>query len=433
MSTYDLIIRNGLLVDPVTKSTRRADLAIASGKIAAIADSLPSTATAIQTINAANLYVTPGLVDLHTHCFWGTFWGVEPDPIAATTGVTTWIDAGSAGAYNFSGFRRFIIDPSQSRVFAFLHISGIGLTGPTYESHHLGLLNVDHSFAIIEANRDIILGIKIRLDSAAVAEGTGMEALRRARELADRSNLPIMVHIGKAPPSIADIAPLLRRGDIITHCCTGHSNRLVDLERGTLLDVARELREKGVVFDLGHGWGSFSYPSAEVMLMAGVPPDVISTDVHQLSVQGPMYDMPTTLSKYINMGMGLEEVIARATVVPAGVIGRPDLGRLEVGGVADVAVFELQSGEFEFKDADLVERKGDKMLVNIVTIVDGKVLQRVPQQQLMPWVKQDDGVPGRLWDRLKNRDAIIGLGGAVQEGGEAAGGEYAKVFGAVGR
>ncbi|RUS15151.1 amidohydrolase [Endogone sp. FLAS-F59071] len=388
-TNYDIIIRNGSLVDPVTKTTRLADLAIIAGKIAAIASPLPSNTSALQTIDASGRLVTPGLIDLHTHCFWGTFWGVDPDPITASTGVTTWVDAGSAGAYTFAGFRRSIIETSQTRVLAFLHISGIGLAGPTYESHNLDLLNVGHALAVIAANRDIICGIKIRLDSTAVQRSTALEAMRRAREVADRAGgLPIMVHIGKMPPSLVEIVPFLKRGDILTHCCTGQTNRLVDLENGgMLLGAARDLKEKGVVFDLGHGMGSFSYESAEAMLAAEVPPDVISTDVHQLSIKSPMYDMPTTLSKFLNMGMGVEEVVAKATIVPAEVIGRPDLGRLEVGGVADVAVFELQSGKFEFKDVHGMSRMGDRRLVNIATILGGKLLERVPEPEPMPWAK----------------------------------------------
>jgi dihydroorotase len=190
---YDLLIRGGIIVDPVSGQQLTSDIAVSSGRITAIAADL-SGASAAQVADARDQYVTPGLVDLHTHCYWGaTYWGIEADPVAARTGVTTWVDAGSAGAYSFPGFRRYVVEASRTRVFAFLHISSIGLIARTYESSNLDYCDVELATTIIEANRDVIVGIKVRMDRDST-RGTGLEPMRRARQLADRTKLPLMVH-----------------------------------------------------------------------------------------------------------------------------------------------------------------------------------------------------------------------------------------------
>src|SRR3954449_9212047 len=204
---YDLLIRGGIVIEPVSGQQVASDIAVSSGRIAAIAPDL-SVAEAVQVVDASGQYVTPGLVDLHTHCYWGApYWGIEADPVAARSGVTTWLDAGSAGAYSFAGFRRYAVDVSRARLFAFLNIATIGLIARTYELSNLDYCDVGLGATIVEANRDVILGIKARIDRD-TTRGTGLKPLRRARELADRVKLPLMVHISTAPPPIADIARL---------------------------------------------------------------------------------------------------------------------------------------------------------------------------------------------------------------------------------
>src|SRR5438270_4666645 len=345
---FDVIVAGGHVLDPGAGIEGDYDLGITDGRITAVAAALTRGPTT-RIIDARDHIVTPGLVDLHTHVYWGaTYWGIEADPVAARSGVTTWLDAGSAGAYSFAGFRRYAVDASRARLFAFLNIATIGLIARTYELSNLDYCDVGLGAAIVEANRDVILGIKARTDRD-TTRGTGLEALRRARELADRVKLPLMVHISTAPPRIADIARLLRPGDILTHCCTGHENRLVD-GQSRVHPFIRELWQQGLILDLGHGTGSFSYASAEAMLAEGMPPDVISSDIHQLSVLGPMYDLPTTLSKFLNLGMSLPDVIARSTSRPAAAMGRPDLGTLRVGAPADFALFRLEEGSYTFHD-----------------------------------------------------------------------------------
>jgi dihydroorotase len=387
---YDLLIRGGQVVDPANGRQGLLDVAVAQGVIAAVGPALRPEAAG-EIVDAQGQIVTPGLVDLHTHCYWGaTYWGIEADPVAARTGVTTWLDAGSAGAYTFPSFRRYVVDANRARVLALLNLAAIGLVGRTYELSNLEHCDVGLAAATVEAHRDIIVGIKARIDRETV-QGAGLEPLRRARQLADRVALPLMVHIGTAPPVLAEIATLLRAGDILTHCCTGQANSLVGGD-GAIHPVARQLREAGVILDVGHGGGSFSFAVAAAMLEAGMLPDVISSDIHQFSVLGPLYDLPTTLAKFLALGMTLPEVIARATVRPAAAMRRPDLGHLSVGAAADIAVFRVEERNDTLYDTALQLRPGRVRLVNTATYIGGRRLPRLPERDPALWVP----APSRL-------------------------------------
>jgi len=381
--TFDLVITGGEVLDPGSNLRGRMDVGIARGVIAAVDRSLPAAGAGAR-LDGTGQIVTPGLFDLHTHVYWGaTYWGVEPDPIAARTGVTSWLDAGTAGGYSFPGFRRYVIEASQARVFALLNLSAIGLIAPTYELANLDYCDLDLARQIVDANRDVILGIKARMD-ANTTRGVGLEPLRLARKLADQVELPLMVHIAKAPPALDDIFTLLRPGDILTHCCTGQANRILE-PGGRLKDFVRRAWDGGLILDVGHGTGSFSYEVAEQMLAAGLAPDVISTDVHQLSLQGPMFDLPTTLSKFLNLGMSLPDAIERATARPARAVRRPDLASLKPGAPADVALFRLESGSYTFHDVFMAARPGTVRLVNTATIRAGAIMARRPERPLAPW------------------------------------------------
>src|SRR5690606_4203013 len=224
---------------------------------------------------------------------------------------------------------------------------------------------------------------KARIDRN-TTRGVGVRPLERARELADRVGLPLMVHVSWGPPTIDEVAAYLRPGDILTHCFTGGDMRILG-EDGRVLPVIRDLQERGLILDIGHGTGSFSFAVAEAMLEQGVLPDTISSDIHQLAVQGPMYDLPTTLSKFLALGMSLPEVIERATARPAAAIRRPDLGTLRVGSVADIALWRLEEGDFVFHDVGMDERRGTQRLVNTLTLVDGQVLPRLPDRPPPAW------------------------------------------------
>jgi dihydroorotase len=382
---FDLVIRGGEVVDPGSGLLGRMDVGIRGGVIAAVDRSLPTEGIGA-TLDATGQVVTPGLFDLHTHVYWGaTYWGIEPDPLAARTGVTTWLDAGTAGGYSFPGFRRNVIEASEARVFALLNVSAIGLIAPTYELTNLDYCDLGLARQIVDTNRDVILGIKARID-ANTTRGVGLEPLRLARKLADQVDLPMMVHIGKGPPSLDEIFTQLRAGDILTHCCTGHDNRILEPD-GRLRDFVRRAWDEGLVLDVGHGTGSFSYEVAEQMLAAGMAPDIISTDAHQLSIQGPMFDLPTTLSKFLNLGMALPEVIERATARPARAVRRPDLATLRPGAPADVAVFALEEGTYTFRDVFMTARTAKVRLVNRATIRAGKPMAQRPEQPLAPWAE----------------------------------------------
>jgi dihydroorotase len=385
MAIHDLLIQGGYLIEPGSGREGRYDIAVSAGRVSAIAPDL-SPIEADTVLDASGLVVTPGFVDLHTHCYWGaTYWGIEPDPVAARSGVTTWVDAGSAGAYSFHGFRRFIADVSQVRVLAFLNVSGIGLVGPTYELSILEHCDVELAAEVIDANRDVLVGVKARVD-ADTTRGQGTEPLRRARQLADNVGLPLMVHIGTAPPALSDILALMRPGDILTHCCTDRSNRVVD-SNGRILPFVRDLAEQGLVLDLGHGGASFSFRTAESMLAAGMPPDVISSDIHQFSVLGPMQDLLTTMSKFLLLGMSLTDVVARVTCHPARALGRAEIGRLAVGSPADIAVFRVEEGDFTFYDTDMESRRGSKRLCHVATYRDGVRARHMQEQPPAPWAR----------------------------------------------
>jgi dihydroorotase len=383
----DLLIHGGHVIDPATGRSEILDVAIVDDRISAVDRGIGANAR--HRVDATGQIVTPGLIDLHTHVFWGsTYWGVEADPVAATTGVTTWLDVGSAGAYNFPGFRRFIVEQSRSRILSLLNLSAIGLTGPTFELSILEYCDVPLAQTIIEGNRDQIVGIKARIDRN-TTRGTGIEPLNLARDLANRVQLPLMVHIGQGPPELVDIIEVMRPGDILTHCFTGHTHRIIGPDQ-RMLEFVRRAWDGGIILDVGHGGGSFSFEISEAMLAEGLLPDVISSDIHQSSVQGPMFDLPTTLSKFLMLGMSIEQTIDRATVKAAHAMARPDLGTLKIGSVADVAVFALDEGDFTFYDVAMVERRGRRRLRNVLTIRAGEVMDRVPMPPLQPWAPLPD-------------------------------------------
>ncbi len=380
---YDLIIRGGHLVDPGNNRNGRFDVAVSNGQVAAVEPHIDPV-LGRDTLDASGLIVTPGLVDLHTHIYWGvTYWGIEADPVAARSGVTTWVDAGSAGAYTLPGFREYVAGTSQSRILCFLNLSSIGLVAPTWEFANLDYCNVEIAEQMVAAYRDLVVGIKARID-ANTTRSTGLQPLERARDLADRVGLPLMVHIGSGPPLLAEIVPLLRPGDILTHCFTGGTHRIVD-QHGRVDAAVRDLQRRGLILDIGHGAGSFDYAVAEAALADGVVPDVISSDIHQLSVQGPMYDMPTTLTKFLNLGMPLPDVIARATIRPAQAIGRPDLGTLALGTPADIALFRLDDVETTLYDVTMAGRPARQQLVCTQTLVAGQHLVSRSERPPAPW------------------------------------------------
>ena len=380
---FDLLIKGGQTIDDAAGLTGHNDVAVRQGRIAAVAPGIPAEA-AFRTIAAGGLHVTPGLIDLHTHIYRGaTFWGIDADAAGSRSGVTSWIDAGSAGALNLDAFREFILQPATVRISAFLNISYIGLTAPDYELTNLAYCDVKLFEIVANLNRDILHGGKVRLGASTVG-GNGIAPLEIGLDAAERCGLPLMVHISVPPPEIGDILPRLRPGDIVTHCFTGHGMKLVD-PAGVPHQVAREAIDRGIILDIGHGAGSFSFKSAEAALAAGIKPHVISSDIHQISCDGPMFDLPTCLSKFLALGLSLPEAVAMATTGPAAALGLADRGTLKPGSLADLALFSLERGSFPLYDIAGEIRTGHELLVNEMTIVGGRPMARQPKPPRAEW------------------------------------------------
>lgn len=383
---FDLIVKGGYVVDPASNHSGHFDVAIRAGRIAAVDAAIPVDA-ALETIDATGQYVTPGLVDLHTHVYRGvTFWGVDADAVAWRTGVSTWLDVGSSGAFTLPGFHEFVAKPANARIFALLNISSIGLVAETYELSNLAYCDVELCTKLVSQYPEFVRGVKVRIDRNTVGEN-GLEPLRRARQVADECEIPLMVHIGLGPPNVEEVLALMRSGDILTHCSTGHNMRLID-SSGKLIEDAKRARDAGVIMDVGHGAGSFSFETAEEMFEAGFRPDVISSDIHQLSIHGPMFDLPTCLSKFLYLGMSFGEAVKAASSSPAQTLGlSSQLGSLKPGSYADLALFTVERGRFPLYDAHLNVREGTERIRNTLTIVNGRALPAKVQEPSPPWIK----------------------------------------------
>jgi dihydroorotase len=382
---FDLLIQGGELVDPATGTRGRFDVAVRDGRVAAVERSLAHVAAA-EVVDATGMYVTPGLVDLHTHVYPGvTYWGIWPDPIAAQTGVTTWIDAGSAGAYTVSGLHDFVVEQSAVGIYAFLNIATIGLVHPTHELALLEYCDVELCQRMAEAYPDFVRGIKVRMGVDTVGPH-GLEPLARARQAADALGLPLMAHLYISPPNVSAVLDLLRPGDIVTHCLIGSDMRLADVA-GHLLDATRRAVDRGVRMDVGHGVGSFSFEAAESALADGLPIDFVSSDMHLLSRLGPMFDLPTCMSKMLVLGLSLDETIAAATTRPAELLGLAgEIGTLRPGARGDLAVFRLLEGRFPLYDTFGQVRYSSAMLRNVLTVRNGRVLPDLIEQDPPPWI-----------------------------------------------
>ncbi|MGH8868332.1 MAG: amidohydrolase/deacetylase family metallohydrolase [Actinomycetes bacterium] len=385
---WDLLVTGGRVLDPASGHDAVADVAVRAGRVATVGRDLPRDG-ALRVYEATGRLVTPGLVDLHTHVWpGGTYWGIDPHAVAWRTGVTTWVDAGSAGAYSLDAMRRHVVDPASVRIRVLLNVSAIGLVGESHEHHVLDHDDVDLATAAVAAHGDVVDGIKVRMDVRTI--GThGLEPLRRAVALARRVDRPLMVHLGYAPPDVDEIVALLDPGDVLTHCASGVTTGMVD-RAGKVTDTARGAAEAGIVFDLGHGVGGFAFDVAEALWVAGVVP-IVSSDLHARSVHGPAFDLPTTMAKMTAVGMSLPEVVAATTSRPAAVLGRRDgTGTLAVGGPADIAVFDVEQGEFPVVDVHRGHRNASVRLENTATFVSGRLLAPCASEPPPSWVPLSD-------------------------------------------
>jgi dihydroorotase len=392
VSRPDLLIKGGRVIDPANAIDDVRDVAVTRGRITAVERDLPAD-SARRTVDATGLLVLPGLVDLHAHVYRRfTFVSVDADLIGPQTGVTTWIDAGTAGALTFAGLREDVIRPSQMRIYAFLNISNIGLVGLNWELTTIDYCDLEHFARVQELNRDLIVGAKVRMGTPTIG-ANGLEPLRRASQAAQEAGLPLMVHIAYAPPPIEEILELLRPGDILTHALTGVTMRIVE-DDGRIKGAADRAWDRGVFFDVGHGAGSFSFETAEALAASGRWPHTISTDLHRMSMAGPTgiltssqgtsipdfdrdpplaFHLPLCMSKFLALGMPLVEVVRAATTTPARVVGLEDeVGSLGVGRRADVALFALDEGSFSFGDLYGNTRTGSQDLRHVATLISGR-------------------------------------------------------------
>src|SRR5712691_1724957 len=374
----DVILKGGRVIDPANGRDEIADIGFADGKVAAVGSDLPLRGSEI--VDARGLIVVPGLIDLHTHVYWGgTSLGVDAATVATRSGTTTFIDAGSAGPGNFPGFRRHVIEPSPLRILPFLNVSFPGIfafaaTVMVGEAADLRLIDPRECVRVINANRDLIVGVKVRVGRGA-GGSSGVAPLDMAIEVAEEVGLPVMAHLDHPPPSRLEVLSRLRPGDIITHCFRPFPNAPVAPD-GQIREEVVEARRRGVVFDIGHGGGSFGFRTAERMLEAGFLPDVISSDVHALSINGPAFDQLVTMSKFLALGMPLGATVRAATIAPAAALGRGDLGHLAVGAVGDASILELVEVEFDCRDVLGESRRGGQRLVARGLIVAGRRWQQ---------------------------------------------------------
>ena len=370
-ATYDLVIKGGTVIDPSQGLNARRDIAIRDGRIAAVAESIPAGA-AERVVSAEGKLVTPGLIDLHEHVYWkATSLSLDPDDICPRTGVTTVVDVGSAGAGTFDGLRHFIVERAKTRVIPFLHVSSIGLAS-TFESRSLDFLDVDAAVECVSRNRDVIGGIKVRANRSGVGP-LGILPVTLALDVAEAVNLPLIVDMYYPPPSVEQIFPLLRPGDISTHIYKGYKGGLLRNWNGEVRPCALEARQRGILFDVGHGAGSFAWEVAEPATKLGFWPDTISTDLHTSSVLQPDCTMPDCMAKMMALGATLEDVVRWSTLNPALALRRDDLGTLRLGGPADVTVLELTEGDYTYYDVHKKPYPGRHHLRALFTLCRGVV------------------------------------------------------------
>lgn len=306
----------------------------------------------VRLVEAGGAFLSPGWTDLHTHVWWGgTDVSIRPEQCGAARGVTTLVDAGSAGEANFHGLREFIIEPARETIYAFLNIGSIGLVACNRVSELIDMrsIDIDRTIAVVEANRDRIVGLKCRA-SAVITGAWGMEPVRLAKKLARIAQLPLMVHVGEPPPLYDDILAVLDPGDIVTHCFNGKVGGSI-LEDESLYRLVEQAAARGVVLDVGHGGASFSFEVGKAAIARGLMPTTISTDLHAWSLDGAVWDLATTLSKLLALGMPLEEVVKAATIRPRAAIRRPTDGFLTPGARADFTLFDVVDATLTVRDS----------------------------------------------------------------------------------
>ena len=371
--TGSFVLRGGRVIDPANGVDRVADLVLGKDEILGLDVPEPDGA---QVIDCRGSIVTPGMIDLHVHVYWGgTSLGVKPEDFADKSACTTLVDAGSAGPGNFTGFREHVIERSRVRILAYLHVSFAGIYGfggriMVGESHDMRLMAAREAAAVATAHPGIIVGIKVRIGAHASGP-SGIAPLDVAQDVADRTGLPLMVHIDEPPPSYSDVVARLRKGDVLTHCFRPFPNAPCHGD-GRVRDAVLAARERGVIFDIAHGMGSFSWDSARKMDAAGFRPDVISSDIHAFCINGPAHDNLNVMTKFLALGWSVKDVIAAASISPARVLSRPDLGHLGNTAQPEASVIRQTPGSVDLADVTGEVVNYDSMLTPVGTVSGGK-------------------------------------------------------------
>ena len=378
---FDLVIRGGEVLDPSQKLRGRRDIGIRFGVVEAVEPEIPAQ-RANRVLDASGKLVTPGLIDLHCHVYpYGSAIGIPADEMVPFQASTTVVSAGDAGANNFAAFRRLVVPQARTRTYAFVHIANMGLAGfPVPELFNIGYADAATAARAVAENADIVLGIKVRM-SENVIDKHGLEPLKRALAACEMAGTgaKVMCHIGGVQNRelMSQILDTLRAGDILTHCYSGAPNNAGQgtniVQDGKLLPAALNAKKRGVVFDIGHGGGSFDYTMAEPAIAQGAPPDTISSDLHVFSGNTPgMPYLTWVMSKFLNLGFTLEQVVAMATVNPARAINRhPRLGTLQKGAPGDVSILEVVNAPVKFVDTRKNERDGKVWLRPVTAVAAG--------------------------------------------------------------
>ena len=358
---FDLLLAGGTVLNPATGINQKLDVGVTGDRVTAIQADL-RRANAKKVLDVAGCYVTPGLIDFHVHSYWGVNpYGCNLDALCLATGVTTAMDAGSAGPVNFPGFRKLVHEQSRTRMLGFVALAQHGVLNEPGELLDLGFADSDGAAQTVSDNRDIGIGIKVRLHKKAIGQNS-RAALRLAIQSSEASRTPIMVHVGDTAISMEEIVDTLRAGDVVTHCYTPKKPSIID-DSGKLLPQVRKAKERGVVFDVGHASGHLDFDLVRRAIGEGLSPDVISSDLHGRMKQpgfGIVGDLLTTLTKFLPLGLSLDQIIAACTITPARVIGWQDrIGSLEVGREADIAVLQIINEPTKLHDS-----VGKEMTVN---------------------------------------------------------------------
>ena len=397
-AAFDLILKGGHVIDPKNNVDAVRDVAIRGGKIAAVGANLPA-AGARKVIDVSGLYVTPGLIDIHAHVFWGPKHGisadgdhsVQPDAAGFRTGVTTMVDAGTSGWRDFPEFRRRVIDHAQTRVLALINIIGVGMLAAD-DANDQNQFDMDPKQVaeMARKNADVVVGIK-----TAHWRQPNYISVEKAVEAGNLANLPVMVDFGYFDNKSYEvmISDKLRPGDISTHFYRWPAP-LLD-KNGKVAEYLQVARKRGIKFDVGHGGGSFHFPNAEPLVRQGFWPDSISTDLHSGSINGAMIDMLNVMSKFLIMGVPLAEVIRESTINPALEIRRPQLGHIGVGADADIAVLRLDRGRFGYVDNRGGRIEGDRRLGCEMTLRAGRIVYDFNGRAGLPWRESKIEYPSR--------------------------------------